>query len=223
VGDKSGSVPRNNYFLFLGLLAVLVIEPFLAGADKGHALTLLAFTSVLLVGVFSLAEDRRVFRVGATLAVVALVAALGNLRAESLPLEIINLVAIVSFCVLAICVKMRPVVFAPGAVTLDRVVGGLCIYLLLGLLWAMLFGCIELVDPAAFEYADRGLERPRGQLLYYSFVTLTTLGYGDISPIHPVARTLAYLEAVIGQLYIAVLIAGLIGRYIAASRATDDA
>ena len=49
--------------------------------------------------------------------------------------------------------------------------------------------------------------------LYYSFVTLTTLGYGDITPVHPVARMLSYLEAVIGQLYLAVLVASLVGRY----------
>jgi hypothetical protein len=51
--------------------------------------------------------------------------------------------------------------------------------------------------------------------MYYSFVTLTTLGYGDVTPVHPFARTLAYLEAVIGQLYVAVLVASLVGRHVA--------
>ena len=214
---------RNNYFLFVGLLIVLVSEPFLAGAPKGSALTLLAFTQVMLIGVFSLADNRLAFRLGLVLAAVGIVAALGNLRTESLALQIVDLVAIGSFCILAISVTVGPVILLPGAVTPNRIVGGLCIYLLLGLLWAMLFASVEIVDPAAFEYTGREIDSPRGHFLYYSFVTLTTLGYGDIAPVHPVARTLAYLEAVAGQLYIAVLVAGLIGRYIAGSRSDLDA
>ena len=77
-----------------------------------------------------------------------------------------------------------------------------------------LFSVVALVEPVAFYYAGGETGDPVENLLYYSFVTLTTLGYGDITPIHPVARTLAYLEAVIGQLYIAVLIASLVGRYL---------
>ena len=98
---------------------------------------------------------------------------------------------------------------------MNRVVGALCIYLLLGVLWAVLFAFVELVEPTAFLDRGREVGGPIEHFLYYSFVTLTTLGYGDITPVHPVARTLAYLEAVIGQLYIAVLIAGLVGRHVA--------
>ena len=78
---------------------------------------------------------------------------------------------------------------------------------------AVLFGFLVIVEPAAVHYAGREVGDPVEHLLYYSFVTLTTLGYGDVTPVHAVARTLAYLEAVIGQLYIAVLIASLVGRY----------
>jgi hypothetical protein len=108
------------------------------------------------------------------------------------------------------------VVIEPGAITLDRLVGAVCIYLLLGVVWTLLFALLELVAPGSFHYAGRQAGDPIEHLLYYSFVTLTTLGYGDVAPVHAVARTLAYLEAVVGQLYIALLIASLVGRYLAA-------
>ncbi len=215
---------RTNFFyLFGGLLILMAAEPFLQGVPKSGALIQLAFTSVLVVGVFSLAADGRVFYLGLGVAVIGLVAALGFYTTGSLVLRVVDLVAILCFCLLAIAVKMRQVVFLTGAVTMNRVAGALCIYLLLGVLWAVLFAFVDLVEPTAFLYAGREVGDPIEHLLYYSFVTLTTLGYGDITPVHPVARTLAYLEAVIGQLYIAVLIAGLVGRHVANQGYATDA
>ena len=195
----------NYYYLFVGLLILLGADPLLEGVDESGALTQLAFTSVLVVGVFSLAADRRVFRLGVGLAVVGLAAAVGYWSTGSLAIRVFDLAAIVCFCLLAIAVAARHVVLSPGAVDLNRIVGALCLFLLLGVLWARLFGLVGLIDPTAVSYAAR----------LPDFVTLTTLCYGDITPVHPVARTLAYLEAVTGQLYLAVLIAGLVGRHIA--------
>jgi hypothetical protein len=198
---------RNFYFLiFAGLLILLAAQPFLEGAPRSGPLIQLAFTSVLVVGVFSLAAGGRVFHLGLGLAGVGLAAAVGFYSTDSLALRVVNLVAVLCFCLLAIGVKTRQVVFVPGAITMNRVVGALCTYLLVGVLWAILFSLVELADPAAFHYAGRETGDPIEQFLYCSFITLTTLGYGDVTPVHPVARTLAYLEAVIGQLYIAVLI-----------------
>ncbi len=216
-------VKNNFYFLFVGLLILLVVEPFLQGMHSSGALIQLAFTSVLVVGVFSMAPNRRVFQLGLGLAAIGVAGAVGYLRTESVALRVVDLVAIICFCLLAIGVAIRQVVFVPGSVTLNRVVGALSIYLLLGVVWAILFGLVELVDPAAFHYVGHAAGDPLENFLYYSFVTLTTLGFGDIRPVHPVARTLAYLEAVIGQLYIAVLIASLVGRYVAGRTSETEA
>ena len=79
--------------------------------------------------------------------------------------------------------------------------------------WAIVFKFLTLVDPGAFNGLDGGSDQSFLQLLYYSFVTLTTLGYGDISPVSPVARALAYLEAVSGVMYVAILVASLVGSF----------
>ncbi len=214
---------NNHYYLFVGLLILLGADPLIEGVDPSGALMQLAFTSVLVVGVFSLAADRRVFYLGLTLAVIGFGAAIGYWQTGSMAVRLFDLAAIVSFCLLAIGVTTQQVFFAPGAVSVNRVVGALCLYLLLGVVWAILFGVVELVHPAAFAYPGLHTGDPLEGLLYYSFVTLTTLGYGDITPVYPVARTLSYLEAVIGQLYIAVLIAGLLGRLIVGLRSGAEA
>jgi hypothetical protein len=108
------------------------------------------------------------------------------------------------------------------AVTADTVRGTLCIYLLLGFLWWSAYSIIDILDPAAFHFpeeteatrmatAELADEGGRPHLLYFSFVTLTTLGYGDITPVNSKALSLALLEAIIGQLFVAVTIARVVG------------
>ena len=103
-------------------------------------------------------------------------------------------------------------VFGPGKVTFHRIVGGILLYLTIGLTFVALFGLVALNVPDAFKGLDarQGNFAIAGNLIYFSFVTLTTIGYGDIVPLHPYARGLANLEAVIGQLYPATLLARLV-------------
>ncbi len=108
-------------------------------------------------------------------------------------------------------------------ITSERVFGAVCAYLLIGFLFADLYGFISLIDENAFSVSEkieaRWVEEEisgRGDVLtYFSFVTMTTLGYGDITPVSPAARTLAWMQALVGQLYLAITIAGLVGIHIA--------
>lgn len=102
-------------------------------------------------------------------------------------------------------------VFARGQVTYHRIVGGVLLYLTIGLTFVALFGLIVLLHPNAFNnltsfQGNFGV----GSLIYFSFVTLTTIGFGDIVPLHPYARSLANVEAIVGQLYPATLLARLV-------------
>jgi hypothetical protein len=105
--------------------------------------------------------------------------------------------------------------FGATTLTFDSVLGAACGYLFLGLGWAVLYSLIEGFRPGSFEISPRLVSgepaRPLPHVLtYYSFVTLTTLGYGDISPVSPATRTLAWVEALTGQFYLAVIVAGLV-------------
>ena len=102
-------------------------------------------------------------------------------------------------------------VFRPGRVTYHRIVGAVLLYLLIAVTFSMLFALVGISFPGAFggmtfEYNSSVSSR----VLYFSFVTLTSTGYGDVVPIHPFARSLSNLEAIIGQLYPAILLARLV-------------
>ena len=104
-------------------------------------------------------------------------------------------------------------VFREGPITGDRIRGAILAYLLLGIVWSLAYQLIDLCLPGSFHFpeshaAEAG--RLNQSLVYFSFVTLTTLGYGDITPLEPIARTLAAGEALVGQLYPAILIGRLV-------------
>ena len=101
-------------------------------------------------------------------------------------------------------------VFAPGKVTFHRIIGGALLYLIMGQIFAALFGLVTLLEPNAVTNVEPLNNNFTGNLIYFSLVTLTTTGYGDIVPLHPYARGLANIEAVIGQLYPATLLARLV-------------
>jgi hypothetical protein len=97
----------------------------------------------------------------------------------------------------------------------NRLVGAICVFLLLGILWAFAYSMLEIAVPGSFSGLAPGHDpRSDSSWIYFSFVTLTTLGYGDITPESAVARTLAYIQAVVGLFYMAVLVAGLVSAYI---------
>ena len=116
-----------------------------------------------------------------------------------------------AFFLLSIGIASRQIV-APGPVTTNNLLGAATVYLLLGLIWTIGYLTVHRHAPDAFRGLRSGAP---SEFLYLSFVTLATLGYGDITPVHPVARMLAYLEAVIGQLYVAFLVAMLVARHVA--------
>jgi hypothetical protein len=118
--------------------------------------------------------------------------------------------------------------FGSRAISFDSILGAVCGYLFLGLGWAVLYSMIENLRPGSFEI-DQSLApvgeaaRPLSDVLtYYSFVTLTTVGYGDVVPISAATRTCAWIEAITGQFYLAVIVAGLVSLLVTRKRTPQD-
>jgi len=111
-------------------------------------------------------------------------------------------------------------VLASGVVTADLILGALCAYLLLGLAFGVAYDWIVASEPHAFTFpavragVSGGADQVAETLRYFSLVTLTTLGYGDVSPLSPLARSLATLEAFLGQVFLAVVIARLVAVHV---------
>jgi hypothetical protein len=113
-------------------------------------------------------------------------------------------------------------------VMFEQVCGGLCVYLMIGIIWGLGYTAIERIEPGAFlidwtRYGliDRGSPAQLNSLmLYFSFICLTTLGFGDVSPVTPLARGLVCVEAVLSQIYLAVFVARLVSQYLASGLMT---
>ncbi len=132
----------------------------------------------------------------------------------------LNLLSI-AFLLLTITLLLRHL-FQESLVTFDTISAALCAYLLLGVLWAFLYSTIVVFQPDAFLAPASGQEQimrfgaaNSAMPLYFSYVTLTTLGYGDIVPLSMSARMFTTLEAIMGQMFLAVLVARLVGLHIA--------
>ena len=204
------SADHGLSLLLLLLLVRVFLLPVLAGLPlEGPILKLAAdvVLSLLLVVGASAVSQRPLARVLISVAtVVALAGLWGNRMDPSLVRPGAQVVSFLTATVL-LTVMVLAQVFSDGRVTLSRILGAVAAYLLLGLVWVGAYHLVELAHPAAFAGLAAGDPQ---HLMYFSFVTLTTTGYGDVTPLHPAARSLAMLEMLVGQLYPAILIARLV-------------
>jgi len=199
--------------LLIFTLGYLIALNSLSEFSFGRVAVRLCFSLIIVAGVLTTFKQRWL----QGFALVLAVASLGlNWVEEIRPggaLTILNTcLSLIYLGFLLVMVAVQ--VFGEGPVTGHRIRGAIVIYLLLGGLWALLYQVVAMTIPPAFrlpegfEGSDPGaLQR---LLTYFSFITLTTIGYGDITPVHPVARTLAMLEGLVGQLYPAITLAWLV-------------
>lgn len=176
-------------------------------------LTALLFTSFLIAGVFSL-SSRPVVRFLAALLALAGIALRWLRLAMPTPAIISWGFALpLLFMICLTLANIRRVFCDDEAVTAARVTGAVAVYLLFGLTFAYLYGLLEQLIPGAFNLPAHTLFDDSTQMdsfTYFSFITLTTLGYGDITPVHPIARMFVATQALFGQLYPATLLARLV-------------
>jgi hypothetical protein len=159
-------------------------------------------SALLLAGVAALSTHRAVRALLFVLVVGALVVRWGPFSAPATAAAALVTVVAMTFVVLGQA-------FRAGPVNVHRIQGAVAAYLLLGLAWALAYETLALVATGALSSGSPA-ESERGRFIYFSFVTLTTVGYGDGAPVHPVARSLAVAEAHTGQHYPAILLARLV-------------
>ncbi len=119
-------------------------------------------------------------------------------------------------------IRLLKFIFRESRVTKDVLFAAIIVYLMMGIMWAGVYALMNNLDPTSFEIGSIEKKDPNFIFTYYSFVTLTTLGYGDITPMTDIAYSMAILEAIIGQLYLAVLIARLVAQHITHSNEQEN-
>lgn len=199
--------------VFTGLLAleVFVVAPLASLGVLGTGLIDVVFTLLLIYGALALHPGRMLrVLVGIIVGIVIGLRWMAAWHPSGGMVATGSLLAVVTLACFAAIVLQR--VFEPGPVTRHRIHGAVCAYLLCGLMWAAAYMCIEQAFPQAFSLSGgAGLGgNLRSRFIYFSFVTLTTVGYGDIVAVHPLARTFVIAEALTGQLFPAIIIGGLV-------------
>jgi len=120
------------------------------------------------------------------------------------------LLTLLTFFVSAFMTSVKQILFV-GDIDTHKIIGSLTLYILLGLIWAVIYLLILAIDPQAFSGIEAGnWQQIFSRVAYYSFVTLTTLGYGDILPTNHIAEFFVYMEAVVGVFYMAIIVSSLI-------------
>ncbi len=222
-------ISRYRFFILLNaLILLLLVTPVvqLLGLETHPQLAPTVLTVIFAVmlcsAAFAVSRRRRTAIVAVSLAVPALFLQGLHLVLESGGVEIAKDTLSIVFLAYTILVILK-FIFSGERITFDMICASLCVYVLLGVLWAIVYSLLEIANPGSFALSlvapDEAVSiRFGGErtviAIYYSFVTLTTLGYGDIVPSSSSARMFAIVEAITGQLYLVVLVARLVALHI---------
>jgi alkanesulfonate monooxygenase SsuD/methylene tetrahydromethanopterin reductase-like flavin-dependent oxidoreductase (luciferase family) len=198
--------------ILTALTLLLVVHLFIVAPLESHALHIqpIGAVFVVLLSIGLLILSRSLVPVFGILAVVGLlaVAVVMRIRGGHVALDVSLQATAWLLIALVIIWTVARAVFGPGRITYHRIVGAIMLYLTIGLVFVALYTLVGAYSPNAFSGTTitAHVSLP-SDLVYFSFTTLTTLGYGDIMPVHPIARSLSNVEAIIGQVYPATLLA----------------
>jgi hypothetical protein len=206
---------RKTHFIYLliALLLFLFSSALVNGMESSNLRIFDQVASVVMlsIAVMSYRAARHKFITAVLLTLGVLVIVLISQPYPSTAADLIHLALMLAFFTWATWMAARQVLFT-GTVDSNTIVGSICIYLMIGLIWTLLYLFLVQAVPGAFTGVEQASWHANyAALSYYSFVTLTTLGYGDIAPAIPLAQFLAYMEAIVGVFYVAILVASLVG------------
>lgn len=206
---------KQRYLLF-SLLAFLCVLPLTHDESSSRLITQLVLVFVFITGPLAVARTQLTLAITGIFAVIVFLLGIGSvLGGLDWVTALSALVGFAFFAFLAWLVT-RELLFDVSEVTGETLWAAVNVYVLIGLSFAFLYSVMSLANPDAFvgKFMSEPLRDQMLGFVYFSFVTLTTLGYGDITPNNTLVGTLTYLEALIGQLYVAIMIARLVGLYV---------
>jgi len=211
--------------LLISILLVFTISPLLVTFRHGVLILNVIGAMVVLAGAYTLSERKHLFTIAIVLSVISIIATWLLVVFQQHWAVLLAHTCIIVL-VFFFAVTILGYVLRSGRVTADRIFAAICVYMLIGYGWAFIYALLDEIFPASFaaltdvdrhNYVERVM-----QFRYFSFMTLTTVGYGDVLPRSPAARTMAALEAVMGQIYLTVLVARLVGLHIVHSHGSDS-
>jgi hypothetical protein len=214
--DTATVLTGHRFFLlFLFLLAMLILYPFGETSQAGYYAFRVIGGFAIFISVYAAKIRRSLLVVAILLAIPALVHRIVLPKIEASAVSISSLVLSFAFDVVIVVVIFHHV-FAAERPNSETILGALCIYLLVGFSFASVYGMVGAFQPHAFyldPQTNTHLIPSRFDFVYYSFGTMTAMGASGITAVSPQARSITIVEAILGVLYLAVLIARLMGAY----------
>ena len=200
--------------LLFSLLVMMVVPGLIPSQHSSFILSILSL-GIILSSLYLAATERVTIMVGVIMAVLILLTNWPSSLLSDVSRIVINSLLNIFFLTY-VCVHIFKFIISARTASSQLIYSALCMYMLMGLVWSFIYVLIVALDPEAIKLAlvidwDDNARDVFSEMYYFSFVTLTTLGYGDILPVSRIARSFATLEAVVGQLYLAVVIASLVG------------
>lgn len=199
--------------LLVLLLGWLVLSPLFEEFLKLRLLEGLFFTAIFIYAAYSFNRSKALVAAAVSLAVPAIALFWLKPFIDAQWVEISGGLCGTAFMAIII-VAILHYIFLQQDVSADLIAGAIVAYLLMALMWSLLYGVLEAAHPGSFNLPNGTLQTQPGLFRYFSIVTITTVGYGDITPVTPSARAFANLEAVVGQLYLVILVSWLVGMYV---------
>jgi hypothetical protein len=206
--------------LFFALLLLLVLYPYFGGGTTRTVIFVAIVLATHAAAVYAASGRRRTLVISLVLMGPAVLGALDNIVGVTIIHPTLGSLSAAAFYMYTLVIIAWDV-FTHEKVTENTLFGAACIYLLVGFAFTFLYYLVEKLNPGAFDTASAApADWPT--FLYYSFVTMTTLGYGEVRPLSDPARSLAIVEATFGVLFTAILVARLIGLYQPGRAPGDD-
>lgn len=203
-------------FLLVSIILTFALKPFLEGFVKINILTDIFLSAIILSAIYTVSEKRSSFLIALALAFPFVILKWSAYLVSSPAARLLQDIFGALFTAYLLLFT-QSFIARQQRVTQDVIMAAVCGYFFIGLMWSFVYFFLESVQPGSFQLPQN--ETPdRGHFIYFSFVTMTTLGYGETTPLSNGARCLAVLEAVMGQLYLAITIARLVGIHIAQSQ-----
>lgn len=205
---------RSHFFhLIVAIMAMILFAPFLKEFVKLHFLMDIFFTVIFIAAIFAISHKKQYILVAVLLALPVIISLWAKHIFVSDYVTILGKLFGILFFGFAI-INILQFMYKAQDVTKEVLFAAVVVYLLMAIMWVFIYGLLEFIQPGSFNIPDAQNQEASQLFLYFSFVTITTLGYGDITPVTDKAASLAVIEAIVGQIYLVVLVAWLVGMHV---------
>ncbi len=209
-----GILPRGRFLkLLVLLLGMLVLAPLLEQFFRLMVLEDLFLTAVFVYAAYSISRNKVLLATAIALALPAIASTWLKPFVKAQWFAIAAGLCDVAF-ITTVTVAILVYIFRQKDINGDVIAGAIVVYLLMAVMWSQIYVVLEIAQPGSFNFPAGARDSTPALLRYFSLVTITTVGYGDITPATHAARAFANLESVVGQLYLVIQVAWLVGMHV---------